>query len=130
MLDAGTCDSHCINFLKSVGADKWRRHLTGDDYYRSGIHVGVGDAGHGICGAGPGGNQRNPDTARGTGITLGHVHGALFMAHEVVRHAIARAPKLVVDVKDSSTGITENRIDALMQECFDQNLCSTWLRYV
>jgi hypothetical protein len=47
-----------------------------------------------------------------------------------MRHAVARAPQLVIDMQYSSAGITEDRIHALMQKCFDQNLRSARLWYV
>jgi len=43
--------------------------------------MGVGDAGHGVGDAGPGGDQRDAEAAGQLGVRVGHVHGRPLVAH-------------------------------------------------
>jgi hypothetical protein len=50
------------------------------------------------------------------------------MPDEIMRNALPGAPKLIVNVKYSSTGIAKYRIDALEAQRFNQDLGSFWQR--
>jgi hypothetical protein len=50
------------------------------------------------------------------------------MADEIMRDALPGAPKLIVNVKYSSTRIAKYRIDALEAQRFNQDLGSFWQR--
>ena len=60
VLDAGPRDADRVHFLKRVVADQRGAHLAGEHHQRHRIHVGVGDAGHGIGRARAGGHQHHP----------------------------------------------------------------------
>src|ERR1017187_2949842 len=62
------------------------------------------------------------------GVALGHVTGALFVAHEDV--ADRRVQERVVDREDGAAGQPEDRDDALLFEAPDQCLRSCELHHV
>ena len=60
VLGAGAGDAHGVGLLKGVRADHEGRHLTGQNNDRDRIHQRIGQAGHRIGRAGPGGHQTTP----------------------------------------------------------------------
>ena len=58
----------------------WRLHLAGDGHHGHAVHVGVGDAGDQVGGARTRGGQADPHLARGAGVAVGRVAGALLVA--------------------------------------------------
>jgi hypothetical protein len=56
------------------------------------------------------------------------VHSALLVPDEIMRNALPSAPKLIINVKYSSTGIAKYRIDTLEAQGFNQDLGSFWQR--
>jgi hypothetical protein len=59
-----------------------------------------------------------PGTAGGVGVALGHVAGALLVAHEDV--ADRRVDDRVVHREDRAAGQAEDHLDALHLEALDQ----------
>ncbi len=81
---AGTGDAGDVHFLERVVADHGRGDLPGEDDHGNGIHVGVGDPGHRVGGAGSRGDQADADPAGGPGVTVGGMDRPLFVAHQDV----------------------------------------------
>ena len=78
------------------------------------VEHGGGDAGDEVGGAGAGGGDADADLARGAGVAVGHVRGALLVADEdVVDGELAQR---VVDGQDGSAGIAEDVGDAFAGE--------------
>ena len=69
-----------IGFLEGAFADHRLRHLAGDGDQRDGIHVGIGDAGDEIGGAGTAGGHANAGFAGGAGVTFRREGTALLVA--------------------------------------------------
>src|SRR6185369_10794149 len=63
VLGAGAGDADDVRLLKGIISYQRRGDLTGDDHERDGVHVGRGDTGDGVGGAGTGGGDGHPDTA-------------------------------------------------------------------
>src|SRR5690606_1413272 len=77
-------DADHVGFLEGVIADPVRTDLAGDHDHRDGIHVGGGDAGHGIGRTRAGGDQYHTRFASGTGVAVGGMGRGLFVAHQDV----------------------------------------------
>ena len=82
VLDDRPRDADRVALLERIEADRRRRHLAGDDDHRDRVHIGGGDAGHGIGDARAGGHQRNADLAGRTRVAVGSVDCGLFMTHQ------------------------------------------------
>ena len=83
-----------------------RRDLSGDADDGDGVEHGGGDAGDEVGGAGAGGGDADADLARGAGVAVGHVRGALLVADEdVVDGELAQG---VVGGEDGSAGVAED----------------------
>src|SRR5690606_4232996 len=50
----GAGNSHHVGFLEGIFTDLVGRYLTGQDHHGNGVHVGSGNTGNGVGGAGPG----------------------------------------------------------------------------
>src|SRR5262249_12995867 len=104
VLDDGTGDADRVALLEGVHADGGGGHLAGDDHHRDRIHVGGGDAGHGVRHARAGGHQRHADVAGRAGVAVGGVHGGLLVAHQNVLDRVLLVER-VVDVQHRAAGI-------------------------
>ena len=120
------CDRHGdagdVDFLEGVGAEQFAAHLASDADDGRGIEHGGGDAGDHVGCAGAAGGHGDADATSGARITVGHVRGALFVAHEnVVELGFAEG---VVDGKNRAAGISENMLHAQLGERFAENFCA------
>jgi hypothetical protein len=88
---------------------------------RDRIHQRVGDAGDGVGGAGARGDQHDAGLAGRAGIALGHVHRALFVAHQDVADVVL-LEELVIDRQHGAAGIAEDHLDALILERLNHHL--------
>ena len=84
MLGDGQGDAGDVDFLEGVRAEDFAGDLAGDADHGDGVEHGGGDAGDEIGGSGAGGGDGYADFARGTGVAVGHVRGALLVADEDV----------------------------------------------
>ena len=113
VLGAGPGDADGIALLEGVVADQMRRHLAGDADDGDGIHQRVGEAGDGIGGAGPGGDQHHADLAGRSRIAFRRMHRAAFLAHQHVLDLLL-LEQLVIDRQHRAAGIAEDVLDALI----------------
>ena len=120
MLGAVAGDADRVAFLKGVGADEMRRHLSGDADERDRIHQRVGEAGDGVGGAGAGGDEQHADLAGRARIALGGMRRALLVAHENMLHLLLMEEH-VIDRKDRAARIAEQNLDALILQGFDHH---------
>ena len=123
MLGAGSGDADDVHLLEGVVADQCGRHLAGDDHQRDGIHVGSGDAGHRIGGAGTGGGDGNTDPAGGPGIAVGRMDAGLLVAGQDMMNVLERE-QFVIEIDDRAAGIAEDRIHPFHLETFQQYACA------
>src|SRR5690606_32011504 len=82
VLHDGTGNTDHVGFLEGVVTDLVAGNLAGDHHQGNGIHVGGGNAGDGIGGTGPGGDQHRPHLAGDAGIGIGGVDRGLLVAHQ------------------------------------------------
>ena len=114
VLGDGQGDAGDVDLLERVGAEDFGGDLAGDADDGDGVEHGRGDAGDEVGGAGAGGGDGDADLARGAGVAVGHVRGALLVADEdVVDGELAQR---VVGGQDGSAGIAEDGGDALADE--------------
>jgi hypothetical protein len=85
------------------------------------VHVGRGDAGHGIGDARAGGDQGHAHFAGGAGIAVSSVNGGLFVAHQHVLDGVLFVQR-VVDVEDSAAGVAPDVLDVLGLHAADKNV--------
>ena len=112
VLDHGHGDADDVGLLEAVGADDAARYLAGDDHERHAVHIGGGDAGDRVGGAGAGGHDDHADVARGARIAVGLVHRALFVAGKHMVKLLAIVER-VVDLDGLAARIAEHQVDAL-----------------
>ena len=109
VLGDGHGDARDINLLKRVGAQDFAADLAGDADDRRRVQHSGGDTGHHVRCARTGSRHGDTDSTAGARVAIGHMCGALFVAHEnVVQLGFAER---VIDRKNRSAGITfEHRI--------------------
>ena len=123
VLGEGSHGAGDVHFLEDIAAQQMAGDLTGDGHHGDGVHIGRGDAGDEVGCAGTGGDHTHAYLAADTGIAGGHVACVLLGAHE----GIADFRMLLQGIyggADGGAGITENVIDAFLQQTEDQCLCS------
>ncbi len=114
-------DANRIALLESILADVEGRHLPGEYHHRDRIHVGRGDAGHGIGRTGARGHQRDADLAGSPGITVGRVNASLLVANQNMLDLIL-LEQLVVNVQNRPAGVAEHVVDLFFLQAPDYNL--------
>ena len=125
VLGDGHRDAGGVALLERVGADRRGRHLTGDHDHRDRIHHRVAQRRDDVGRRRAARHHRHARPTGGVGETLGHVPGALLVAHEDV--ADRRVEDRVVDGKDRAARQSEDDLDTLELEGLDQRLSSVEL---
>ena len=120
VLGDGQRDARDVAFLEGVGADQLAAHLPGDADDGRGIHHRRRDTGHEVGGAGAGGGNRHADLPGRPGVTVGHVGGALFVAHQHVPDRVVE--HRVVGGKDGSARVAEDAGHAFAHQRFPEDL--------
>ena len=121
-------DAGGVALLERVGADGGRGHLAGDDDHRDRVHVGVAQRRDDVGGGRAAGHHGDAGLAGGVGVALGHVAGALLVAHEDV--ADRRVDDRVVHREDGPAGQAEDDLDPFHLEGLDEGLASVELHGV
>ena len=101
-----------VALLEGIVADQLGGDLPREDDDRHRVQVRVGDAGDGVGGTRPAGDEHRADRAGGFGIPLGRVRAPLFVANEHVFEGRLDARHLVVNLDDGPTGMPEDDLDA------------------
>jgi len=120
VLGAGPGDAGRVRFLEGVIADEVRRHLAGQADDGNAVHERVGEAGHRIGRAGPGGHEHDADLAGRAGIAFRGMDRAAFLADEVMAQLVL-LEDLVIDRQHGAARIAEDRLDTLIDEGFDDH---------
>ena len=94
----------------------------GDHDERDGVHVRVAERRDDVGGGRAARHHGHARTAGGVGVALGHVAGALLVAHEDV--ADRRVDERVVDGQDRTAGEAEHDLRLLHLEALDEGLGS------
>src|ERR1700733_325818 len=111
VLGGGQGDAGDVDLLKRVAPEDFAADLAGDRHNGNAIEHGGGDAGDEVGGTGAGGGDADADLAGGAGVAVGHVRGALLVAHEdVVDGELAQG---VVGGEDGSARVAEDFVHAL-----------------
>ena len=115
-------DAGDVGLLEAIAANQLAADLAGDADDRNGVHHRGGDARHHVGGAGARGGNRHADLAAGARVAVGHVRGALFVAHQhvadrVVEHRIVRR-------QDRAARIPEDGRDPFTDQAFPEDLCA------
>ena len=118
VLGARPGDAGRVALLEGVVADQVCRHLAAEDHQRHAVHQRIGDAGHGVGGAGPGGDDDHADLAGRARVALGCVHRAALLTDQNVADVVL-LKQLVVYREDGAAGISEYIRDALIDERLD-----------
>ena len=84
------------------------------------VHVGGGDAGHGIGHARARGDQRDADVAGGAGVAVGGVHRGLLVAHQHVLDGVLLVER-VVDVQHRAARVAPEVLDVLGLQALDED---------
>src|SRR5690606_8363014 len=91
------------------------RYLTGQDHHGNGVHVGSGNSGDGVGGAGSGGDQNCTYLPGCSRIAISCVSGRLLVTHQDVFNSLLPKQR-IVDVKGSPAWVAEYQLDTLFLE--------------
>ena len=119
VLGHGQCDAGDVHFLKGVGAEHFAGDVAGDADDGNGIEHGGGDAGDEVGCAGAAGGDADADLAGGARVAVGHVRGALLVAHQDV--VDGKLAQRVVGGQNCAAGIAEDVGNALAYQRGPQN---------
>ena len=114
-----------IHLLEAVPPQGTGGYVAGDGDQGHRIQVGIGDAGHQIGSSGTAGGDHYAHLAGCSRVTVRRVAGSLLMGGNHVIDAIGTFIELIVDIQHGAARITEYRRDALMNQLFDENSCSS-----
>ena len=109
-----------IALLKSIGTDRPRRHLAGDDHHGYGIQISITQWGHDVGGRRTASHHSYPGAASGMGIPFGHMARTLLVAHQYM--ADRRINNRVIHRQNSATGQAEHHLYTLEFEGSDEGL--------
>ena len=114
-------DAHNIHLLEAVPSQSIHGYISGNGHKRHRIQVGIGNAGHQVCGTRTAGGNHNAGLAAGSGIAVCRMAGSLLMGGDYMVDAITAFVQLIVDVQHRAAGIAENGIDALIDQLLNQD---------
>ena len=115
VFDAWPGNTDGIALLECVFTDGVRRHLTTDDHHRNRVHVGCGNASHGIGHARATGHQANAYFIGRTRISVGSVNGSLLVSDQNMFEFVLLVNR-VVNVEHSPTGIAKDVFYAFVSQ--------------
>ena len=113
-------DAAGVGLLEGVVADGPGRDLAGEGDHRDAVHVGGGEAGDDVGGAGAARHDADAGLARGARVGVGHVRAALLVAGED-QVELLRLGELVEDVEDRPARVREDRLHAHALEPLDDD---------
>jgi len=108
-------DAGDVDLLERVLAEERGGHVAGDGHHRDGVELGVGDPGDEVRGGRARGAQAHAHLARGTGVPVRSMGGALLVADEHVTELRVVAQD-IVERQDDAAGVAEQDVDALAQD--------------
>ena len=116
-------DARDVRFLETVLAQQRARHVPRDRHHRRRVQVRGRDASDQVGRARTARRQADADLARGAGVAVGHVRGALFVPHQ---HVVDRGElgQRVVEREHHASGVPEDRRNSLPLETLQQDLGS------
>ena len=88
---------------------------------RHGVHLGVGEAGDEVGGAGAAGGDADADLAGGAGVALGREAAALLVARQDGAQAIVDVRQRLVNGHAGAAGVGEDDLDAVVEQALDQD---------
>jgi hypothetical protein len=95
--------------------------LAGKDHDRNGIAICRSDAGNRVGGTWSRGDQGNSDVSLDPGIGIGSMDSGLLMTNKNVGYLFAFY-QFIIDVDNRPAGKTENCLNSLLEEAFQQRL--------
>jgi hypothetical protein len=123
MFSAGARDTGRISLLKGIVANQMGRHLPRQAKDGDTVHQRICQPRHGVGRAGARRHQDNTEFSGRPGITLSHMHGAAFLAHQDMPQPVLFEYG-VIDGEHRPPGISENSINAGIQQALNYNVRS------
>ncbi len=120
VLRAGACNADRIAFLKCIGTDQGRRHLARNANQRNGVHQGVLKRRDRVGRTRTGCDKHHPNLAGRTRVAFRRMSGALLVTHQNVLNLVL-LEEFVIDREHSATGITEDALDALIDQSLNDH---------
>ena len=120
VLRDGAADAGHVGLLEGVRADLGHRDLSRDAHDRHAVHVGGGEAGDRVRGAGAGGDEAHAGLALRAGVAVRHVDASLLVASE--DELERRLREAVEDVEDAAARIAEQHLRARLRERIHERL--------
>ena len=122
-LGDGHRDARDVDLLEGVLAQNRLAHVAGDGDDGGGVHVGGREAGREVGRAGARGGQAHAHLAGRAGVAVGRMRRGLLMAHKVMLDRGFLIER-VVDVENRAAGVAEDRVDPLLPQAGDDDLCT------
>ncbi len=123
VFDTGAGDANGVAFLEGVQANGMRGHLSRDDDHGNRVHVGRGNAGHGIGQAWPAGHNTDTGLFARARVSVSRVNSRLLVSHQNVLDLVL-FEDFVVDVEHGPTGVAKKVLDLFFLEAFHQDFCA------
>ena len=117
VLGDGDGDAGDVGLLEGVAADHCPRHLAGDRHHGHRVHIGVGQAGDQIGGAGAGGGETDADAPGDPGIGIRGVYRPLLVADKDMAQLRVLGQRMI-QRQYLAAGITEDDVDAFLEQAF------------
>src|SRR5699024_22880 len=119
-LGDGHGDAGDVHLLEGVLANETLAHVDGDKDNGGGVHIGGGDAGGQVGGAGAGSGKAYAHLAGRAGVAVGGMGGALLMGRQDVTDLVLVPVELqlVVNIQNGAARVTEYGIHTLFQQTF------------
>ena len=111
-----------VHFLKAVQSQQIAGHVAGNGHYRNGIHIGGGNAGDQIGGAGAGSGDAHAYPSGSPGIAVCCVGCTLFMGGFNMANLVAVLVQGIINIQDCAAGIPEYGIHALFQQALHDDI--------
>ena len=123
VLHDGARDAHGVALLESIEANGRSGHLTTDDDHGNAVHIGCGNAGHGIGQTWTRCDQGHTDIAGSACIAIGCMDCSLFVANQHVLNGVL-FEESVVDVQNGTTWVTPDVFDVFGLERFNEDFAT------
>ena len=112
-----------VHLLKDVAAQQVAGNLAGNGHHRDGVHVGRGNTGDEVGGAGARGHHTHAHLAGDAGITGCHMARVLLGTHQRIAD-LGRGTQNIHSRTDRRAGVAKHALYLLTQKGLHQNLCA------
>ena len=116
------CNAGDINFLEGILAKKRTAYVTGNCNHRNRIHISSSNTGYQVSCARTRSSHTNTNAACRTSITISRMSRPLLVCRQNMSQTTFVLIKLIINIKNGSSRVSEHFINALFNKTFNYNL--------